>query len=474
VSRRATGLVACAAAVVLASGCTSGHLQKVPWSQPVEEYQPPTLAQVDLRIVGGVEPAAGRAGDATVVQTAVADVPGAEGLSPNLQAVIANAIDQFQAGAQPAADPAAPAPSLGWGLVAASPGVVGVRTATVTADQQVAYESEVRYWDDESLAGSTEAAVATDWYDAATTRHLSPSALLTPSAGPELATRLRTAAAADPRIEPANLAAALPGDAGAYDALAFTEDGDLFVEFDAGQLAGADLGPIALAVRADDLLSPFGLAAQQAATSPADPRLPDCAVERCIALTFDDGPAKGTGQLLDVLDSRGVPATFFVIGRYAKGNPEMLARMVREGHVVGNHTMQHPKLATLSAAQIRGELEPVDAIIEAATGRPPTLMRPPYGATNAAVKAVAGELGLAEILWNVDPKDWQEPEAAVLQQRILDNAKPGSIVLSHDSHDSTVAAYPAIIDALLAQGYRLVTVPQLLGDVAPGTKHLHR
>lgn len=108
------------------------------------------------------------------------------------------------------------------------------------------------------------------------------------------------------------------------------------------------------------------------------------------------------------------------------------------------------------------------------TGQRTTLMRPPYGATNQTVRSVEGRLGLAEILWSVDPQDWKDRNTATVTQRVLAAAKPGAIVLMHDIHPTTVAAAPAIIDGLRKRGYRLVTVSQLLGKPTPGRTYSSR
>jgi peptidoglycan/xylan/chitin deacetylase (PgdA/CDA1 family) len=189
----------------------------------------------------------------------------------------------------------------------------------------------------------------------------------------------------------------------------------------------------------------------------------DCQVQQCVALTFDDGPAAGTADLLDTLAGKGVRATFFVVGSNAAAQPDLLARMVAEGHAVGNHTEDHPDLSKLDAAAVRAEIEQVNDIVEGATGQRPVLLRPPYGATNDTVAGVATELGMAQILWNVDPEDWKDKDSGIVAERGLATTGPSDIVLSHDIHETTRDAYPAIIDQLQAEGYVLVTVPELLG-----------
>lgn len=197
---------------------------------------------------------------------------------------------------------------------------------------------------------------------------------------------------------------------------------------------------------------------------------PDCAVLACVALTFDDGPGPFTGRLLDDLGRAGVPATFFVIGAQVRGQEAMLARMVREGHTVGNHTWSHPNLARLGLQATQAQVAATDAAIRAATGVQPTIIRPPYGAMSAAVRQV----GQAVILWDVDTLDWKIRSAPSVTQRALAGVRSGSIILMHDIHPSTVAAVPDIIAGLTARGYTLVTVPQLLGQAQPGAVYTRR
>lgn len=104
-------------------------------------------------------------------------------------------------------------------------------------------------------------------------------------------------------------------------------------------------------------------------------------------------------------------------------------------------------------------------------GQRPVLLRPPYGTTSDTVAGVAAELGMAQVLWNVDPEDWKDRDSAIVQERVLAATGPGDIVLSHDIHETTRDAYPAIIDQLQADGYVLVTVPELLGTaLQPGQR----
>lgn len=183
-----------------------------------------------------------------------------------------------------------------------------------------------------------------------------------------------------------------------------------------------------------------------------------------IAMTFDDGPhPKNTPRLLDILRQRNVKATFYVIGNSVNLYPEITRRIVAEGHEIGNHTWNHPNLTKLSNASVRKELDTTrDAIIRA-TGVQPRTMRPPYGALRISQREmIHSEYGYPTILWDVDPLDWKRPGTAVVKSRILSGTSSGSIVLAHDLHSTTVDAMPTTLDALLAKGFRFVTVSQLL------------
>ncbi len=191
----------------------------------------------------------------------------------------------------------------------------------------------------------------------------------------------------------------------------------------------------------------------------------DCAVDRCIALTYDDGPGPYTSRLLDELSVAGAPATFFMLGRNAKEYPKEVARAARLGMVVADHTWDHQDLTRLSKAKQRQEVDSTAQLLERLSGNPVTLLRPPYGAYDAAVR----RLGMAVVLWTVDTQDWKNRNAATTTKRARAGARPGAILLMHDIHPTTVTATPGIIAALRKEGYTLVTVPQLLGTTTPGT-----
>lgn len=191
-----------------------------------------------------------------------------------------------------------------------------------------------------------------------------------------------------------------------------------------------------------------------------------------LALTFDDGPhPKHTTRLLDLLKERGVKATFYVIGQNVVQYPEIARRIVDEGHEIGNHSYTHPALTRIGAARVGEEISKSNDAIEQATGVRPATMRPPYGAINAALtQRLNEEFNLTVILWSVDPQDWKIRKASHVSNHILQNARPGSIVLSHDIHPSTIDAMPGVLDGLVAKGFRFVTVSELIAmDLPPGS-----
>lgn len=183
-----------------------------------------------------------------------------------------------------------------------------------------------------------------------------------------------------------------------------------------------------------------------------------------VALTFDDGPHPvNTPRLLDMLKARDVKATFYVVGTNAKRYPEILRRIIAEGHEIGNHTITHGDLSKMSEAQVRKELTESRQAILSATGVAPRTMRPPYGAITKAQKTwIRREFSYPSILWSVDPEDWKRPGSTVVTSRLVSGAKPGAILLVHDIHAPTIDAIPSAVDQILRKGLQFVTVTQLI------------
>lgn len=185
---------------------------------------------------------------------------------------------------------------------------------------------------------------------------------------------------------------------------------------------------------------------------------------KVVAITFDDGPhPENTPRLLDMLKERKIKATFYVVGNMVKYSPELLRRMIAEGHEIGNHTVSHGNLARMSDEALLKELRAAHEQIIAETGVTPRSMRPPGGAIKKSQKELMmREFGYPTILWSVDPEDWKRPGPAVVTSRLVNGASPGGILLVHDLHKPTVDAMPSTFDQLLAQGYEFVTVTELI------------
>lgn len=188
--------------------------------------------------------------------------------------------------------------------------------------------------------------------------------------------------------------------------------------------------------------------------------------DKYMAITFDDGPTGNecgrTERLLDGLKERGVHATFFLCGYRIKDFNSMMDRYLAEGHEVGNHTMDHIRLDTETQDGGYAQVSATNDLIASYTGQKPTLVRPTGGAYNDAVISSMKQLGLPIILWNIDTLDWKDHDnASLIQQRIVENAQDGAIVLEHDLYEATVEGVLAAIDELQAQGYAFVTVSEL-------------
>lgn len=195
--------------------------------------------------------------------------------------------------------------------------------------------------------------------------------------------------------------------------------------------------------------------------------------KKLVALTFDDGPySPYTEQMLDVLQEYHVPATFFIVGQNAEKNPELVARIAREGHQLGNHTYHHVDLLKGDRITVAAEIDRTSQVIKAITGTAPHVVRPPHGFRDPAVMGMMAERGLKVVEWSVMSRDWTNPGVEVIVDRTVKKVKNGSIVLLHDgdgialqaSRIQTVEATRRIIQTLSAQGYIFVTVDEILRE----------
>ena len=208
------------------------------------------------------------------------------------------------------------------------------------------------------------------------------------------------------------------------------------------------------------------LPAQNAVPLPAD-------APKIIAFTFDDGPHRGsTDTLLDGLLERGAKATFFLVGQEIDGARDLVRRMRDEGHQIGNHTWSHRRLDELSKDETVQEIGKTDALLQSVAGDGAYWLRPPYGFLREDAKEF---VNVPLILWSVDPRDWESRDAGKVFDAVLRDVRPGSIILMHDIYPTSVDAALRLMDTLAADGYRFVTVEELLRQYGvtpvPGTSY---
>lgn len=219
---------------------------------------------------------------------------------------------------------------------------------------------------------------------------------------------------------------------------------------------------------------PLGGGYAAAGDSPADLRHPGLSVryyvettEPVVAFTFDDGPApEYTPMVLDALDAASVPATFFMVGQNLQANAD-LVRHRMDRHAIGNHSWSHNDLATLDKAGVMTELSRTHEMIQKVFGRTPTLMRPPYGHLGGSTVLAADCMGYDIVLWSHLMRELyyeKDPDGQV--RDIVDNVRPGSIVLAHDAGKPhrlvSLRGLGAMLAGLQARGFRFVTVPEMI------------
>lgn len=187
--------------------------------------------------------------------------------------------------------------------------------------------------------------------------------------------------------------------------------------------------------------------------------------DKYIALTFDDGPwPKTTEMILDILRANDIKATFFVIGKQLKKYPELPPKIVDEGHVLANHTWNHPT-SKMSKERVRNEVGKTAELIYELTGMTTTLFRPPGGVLDNGLADFVKEKNHVVVMWSADSVDWQHKSAKKVTENVLKRASNGGIVLLHDGGGPrmhVVKALPKIIEELKKQGYKFVTVSELL------------
>jgi len=196
--------------------------------------------------------------------------------------------------------------------------------------------------------------------------------------------------------------------------------------------------------------------------------------KRKVALTFDDAPdPRVTPVILNTLSKHRIRATFFIVGDRAAKNPELVKRIIREGHVIGNHSYNHAVLTKLPLPQFQQQIWKTDGIIKRIAGVSPRLVRPPYGEMKPQQVAWGKQNGFTVVNWDVDSEDWRNnPSSSRVIANIKKTLQPGSIILQHagggdrQNLSGTIDALPVLIEMLQGKGYEIVTLPELLGKKA--------
>lgn len=191
-----------------------------------------------------------------------------------------------------------------------------------------------------------------------------------------------------------------------------------------------------------------------------------------VALTYDDGPsASATPRILARLEEYGARATFFMVGKQAERNMDIVKQMVELGCEVANHTYDHTLMTKVPPEELASQLARTNQVVSDASGISPILMRPCGGARSDAGMNVVGAISMPAVLWSIDTLDWKTRDAQNTINTVLDNVKDGDIILMHDLYDATAEASQTIIPELINRGYQLVTVSELAsyrGGMLPG------
>jgi peptidoglycan/xylan/chitin deacetylase (PgdA/CDA1 family) len=201
--------------------------------------------------------------------------------------------------------------------------------------------------------------------------------------------------------------------------------------------------------------------------------------EHEVAITFDDGPSPVyTPQILALLKKYNAKATFFVLGRKVEQYPQVIKAMAQDGHEIGNHTFDHPRLTETAKRKCERELERTRLDLELlGCGNQPHLVRPPYSAYDKQLTTYLTHTKRELVLWSLDSGDWKGLNADTIVHNVLDRVKNGSIIIFHDSDEKdeadrrpTIEALKVILPALQQRGYRMVTVSDLAERVKPYSK----
>lgn len=189
--------------------------------------------------------------------------------------------------------------------------------------------------------------------------------------------------------------------------------------------------------------------------------------DKKIAMLFDDGPLPGnTATILDALKKTGMKATFSVVGKNVKANPDLARRMVAEGHELANQTWSHPDISKLSPEQILAEVQKAEEVIFATTGVHARFFRPPDGQLSPENAELIKSAGYLILMPTFDSGDWRRPPAGMVRKAILDGVTPGAMILAHDSFPKSVEEMPGILEELSKRGFESLTASVLLQAVA--------
>ncbi len=192
--------------------------------------------------------------------------------------------------------------------------------------------------------------------------------------------------------------------------------------------------------------------------------------EKVIYLTFDAGYENGcTEKILDALKKHNVPAAFFLVGNYIQKNPDLVRRMVNEGHIVGNHTMHHPDMSKIAdKAAFQKELADLEGCFQTVTGKElPKFYRPPQGNYSTENLKMAQEMGYRTVFWSLAYVDWKndaQPDAAAAMQKVLSRTHNGAVVLLHSTSETNANILDALLTAWEQQGYRFAPITELFAN----------
>lgn len=185
--------------------------------------------------------------------------------------------------------------------------------------------------------------------------------------------------------------------------------------------------------------------------------------DKVVALSFDAAWGnEDTQQLIDILNKYKINTTFFVVGDWVDKYPESVKALADNGNEVMNHSLNHAHFSSLSSEEIVADITACNEKIAAITGVTPTLFRCPYGEYDDHVVTAVTGMGMTAVQWNIDSLDWKGISAEEIQKRVLKNIAPGSIILFHNAAENTPEALPGIIESLLADGYKIVPISQIL------------